>query len=108
MRTPYQEYAHSIDNLLGDKRSILLVADFEQFLEDVFVVLAHQRRPPELSGPLAVNEPRKAERAAHAAGKTLHLAEERACGQMLVGQHIRHGEGRRGGDAERLKLCRDR
>src|SRR5690349_981318 len=82
----------SVDDLLGHEPVVVVSGEAQQLLEDVLVVLAHFWGASEAVWPLAVDHPGRAERIARAATQPLDLADKRARGEVLVGDHIQGGE----------------
>ncbi len=96
-----------VDDPLRAERVVLVIAQPEELLEDVTVVLAQPWRAAELVRSLAVDQPWDAQRGGHPALQAFDLRGESARDQVWVAQDLGRLDTRRGGDAVRLQaFCR--
>src|SRR6266851_9291170 len=92
-----------VDDPLRAEYVVLVIAEPKQFLKNVAVVLTQAGRAAELVGPLAVDQPRDAERRGDPAVQTFNLSREPARHQMWVAQHLVRLDAHSRGDAVRLQ-----
>src|SRR6266851_4679226 len=92
-----------VNHPLVAEHVVLVIAQPEELLKDVGVVLAQAWRAAELVRALAVDQPRDAQRGGPPAVQPFNLRGESARDQVWVAQYLGRLDTRRGGDAVRLQ-----